>query len=85
MLIQALGNNPAVNINYLMQMLVREFGWLDATQLFPPAPEAQGGQPMTMNQFQGQQQRLAGNPQMIQQRAGGMAQSLAGMMGGGGR
>jgi hypothetical protein len=63
-LIGALGNNPRVNIDYLMRMLLREFDYLDAMAVLPEAPESSGGQPMQMPQYQALQQQLLTNPDL---------------------
>lgn len=77
-LIQALGNNPRVNIDYLIRMFGREFEWLDMTKLLPPAPETMGGQPMGMSDFTAQQGRMLQDPAQLQKRVQGTQSALAG-------
>ncbi len=64
-LIQALGNNPSANINYLLRELLRSFEWIDAMKVLPEAQEGQ----MNLQQFQQQQGDLKKNPNMLAQRA----------------
>lgn len=84
-LIQALGNNPAVNIQYLVQMLGKQFEWLDMMQLFPMAPENMGGQSMQANEFQSLQQRMLSEPQFAQTRAGRNAPQIQNALAAAGR
>jgi len=74
-LIQALGKNPRANIDYLMMLLLREFEWVDAMNVFPEAQETQQ-KPMEMNQFQQQQQGLVDNKPLLQQRASDNASTI---------
>ena len=71
-LIQALSMNPRANLDYLLRMLLREFDWLDAMQILPdaqmlPGFQGQQGQPETMQQYAGGQQKLLNNPQQMAQ------------------
>jgi hypothetical protein len=75
-LITALGNNPRANVDYLMRMLLREYDWIDAMQVFPPAPEMMSGGPMGQQQFMQQQQQLMQNPAALQKRAQSHAQMV---------
>lgn len=68
-LIQALGKNPNVNLNYLLRAFLQEFEWLDILQVFPQAQETAGG-PMGTSQFLQQQARLQDHPQELRARAG---------------
>jgi len=74
-LIQALAKNPRANIDYLMRLLLREYEWVDALQVLPPAQETMG-QPMQQQQFQQQQQGLMNNPAELQKRASGNAEMV---------
>ena len=74
-LIQALSKNPRANIDYLMQMLLREYEWVDAMKVLPQAQETMG-QPMAQQQFMQQQQGLMNNPKELQQRASGNAEMI---------
>jgi hypothetical protein len=74
-LIQALAKNPRANIDYLMQMLLREYEWVDAMKVFPQAQETMG-QPMQQEQFAKQQQGLMNNPAELQKRAGANAEMM---------
>jgi len=74
-LIQALSKNPRANIDYLMQMLLREYEWVDALKIFPQAQETVG-QPMQQQQFMQQQQQLVNNPAELQKRAGANAEMI---------
>lgn len=74
-LIQALGKNPRANIDYLMQMLLREYEWVDAMKVFPQAPETMG-QPMQQEQFMKQQQGMMSNPKQLQEKAGANAEMI---------
>jgi len=78
-LIQALGNNPRANIDYLMRLLLREYEWIDAMQVLPEAQETMG-QPMGQNEFIGMQNKMAGNPEMLKQRASKTADSIGRLM-----
>jgi len=75
-LIQAVGKNPRANIDYLMRMLLREYEWVDAMQVFPEAQETMG-QPMQQQQFMQQQQQMLQNPAQLRQRAGANMESLS--------
>jgi hypothetical protein len=68
-LIQAVGKNPRANIDYLMRMLLKEYNWVDAMQVFPSANETME-QPMQQQQFMQQQQSLMNNPAELKKRAG---------------
>jgi hypothetical protein len=74
-LIQALSKNPRANIDYLMQMLLREYEWIDAMKVLPQAQETMG-QPMEQQQFMQQQQGLMNNPKQLQERAGANAEMI---------
>jgi hypothetical protein len=74
-LIQALSKNPRANIDYLMQMLLREYEWVDAMKVLPQAQETMG-QPMQQQQFVQQQQGLMNNPKQLQERAGANAEMI---------
>ena len=74
-LIQALSKNPRANIDYLMQMLLREYEWIDAMKVLPQAQETMG-QPMQQQQFMQQQQGLMNNPKQLQERAGANAEMI---------
>jgi hypothetical protein len=74
-LIQALSKNPRANIDYLMQMLLREYEWVDAMKVFPQAQETMG-QPMQQQQFMQQQQGLMNNPKQLSERAGANAEMI---------
>ena len=74
-LIQALAKNPRANIDYLMQMLLREYEWVDAMKVLPQAQETMG-QPMQQQQFVQQQQGLMNNPKQLQERAGANAEMI---------
>jgi hypothetical protein len=74
-LIQALSKNPRANIDYLMQMLLREYEWVDAMKVLPQAQETMG-QPMQQQQFIQQQQGLMNNPKQLQERASGNAEMI---------
>ena len=78
-LIQALGNNPRANVDYLMRLLLREYEWIDAMQVLPEAPETME-QPMGQNQFINMQNKMAGNPQQLNERAGKTANSIGRLM-----
>ena len=78
--IGALAKNPRANIDYLMTLLLREYEWIDAMSVFPEAQETMG-QPMGMNQFTDFQQKMAGNPEMMGERAGANAQSMRRFLG----
>lgn len=72
-LIQAVGNNPRANVDYLMRMLLREFDWVDAMKVLPeaapmPGMEQLAGQAMPMAAFEQSQQRMLANPGMMQGR-----------------
>jgi hypothetical protein len=75
-LVQALGNNPRANIDYLLRMLLREYDWIDAMKVFPDAQETMT-QPMTQEQFTQQQQKLLANRPELQKRSGANSQSVA--------
>ena len=77
-LIQALGKNPRVNIDYLLKALLREFPYIDAMKVLPEAPETMGGKPMSVDQFAGQQQKLLASPEML----GARTRKNASMVGG---
>ena len=79
-LIQSLANNPKANIDYLITLLLREFSWLDAMKVLPEAPETAGGKPMDVNEFVGQQKRLAESPGELQGRAKQTANALQGIV-----
>ena len=74
-LIQAVGKNPRANIDYLMRMLLREYEWVDAMQVFPEAQETMA-QPMAQQQFMQQQQAMLQNPAQLKQRAGANMEAL---------
>ena len=74
-LIQALSKNPRANIDYLMQMLLREYEWVDAMKVLPQAQETMG-QPMQQQQFMQQQQGLLNNPKQLSERAGANAEMI---------
>ena len=76
-LVQALGNNPRANVDYLMRMLLREYDWIDAMKVLPEAQETMQ-QPMGQQQFQQQQQGLLDNKANL----GARAQSNANAIGG---
>jgi len=60
-MIQALGSNPRVNIDYLMQMLLREFDWLDLNRVLPTAQQTTAA-PIPYEQFSQGQQKMLANP-----------------------
>ena len=74
-LIQAVGQNPRVNIDYLMKLLAREYEWMDAMQVIPEAPETQGGA-IDQNTFAQQQQKLLQNKPELQKRASANAGAI---------
>ena len=74
-LIQALSKNPRANVDYLMQMLLKEYEWADAMKIFPQAQETMG-QPMPQQQFAQQQQGLINNPAELSKRASGNAEMI---------
>lgn len=74
-LIQAVGKNPRANIDYLMRMLLREYEWVDAMQVFPEASETMT-QPMGQQDFMKQQQSMLNNPGQLKQRAGANMEAL---------
>ena len=61
-LIQGLGKMPGININYLIQMLAREFDYLDIKQMFPQSQQT-ANSPMSMQQFN-KQEATAGESQI---------------------
>lgn len=79
--IQALSKNPNANISYLMQMLAREFDWLDVKQLLPQAPEAKEGKPQTMNQFMGTQEKILTDSKFRGERVDSTLSNLGGVEG----
>ena len=74
-LIQALSKNPRANIDYLMKMLLREYEWVDAMKVLPDAQETLD-RPMPQREFSQQQQKLAGNPKELGERAGKNAEMI---------
>jgi hypothetical protein len=78
-LIQALGKNPRANIDYLMQMLLREYDWIDAMKVLPEASESMTA-PMPQQQFMQQQNQLLQNPKEMQARTQANAQRIGGVM-----
>lgn len=75
-LIQALSNNPRANIDYLMRLLVREYGYVDAMKVLPPAQETQQ-QAMPAESFVSQQQRLLESPDALADRVDENAARMA--------
>lgn len=71
-LIQAVGQHPGVNMDYLLRMLLKEFDWIDVNKMLPMA---QSGV-VPYDQFQQGQQNLQNNPQELQARQGAVAQQL---------
>lgn len=72
-LIQAVGNNPRANVDYLMRMLLREFDWVDALKVLPeaapmPGMEGAAGGALPYQAYQQGQQKLLSNPKMLQDR-----------------
>lgn len=67
-LIGALANNPRVNIDYLLKMLLREYDWIDAMAVLPDAPETANGTPMPMEEYTNKQQNMQASPSMLQAR-----------------
>jgi hypothetical protein len=82
--LQVVGNNPRVNVDYLMNLLLREYDWIDALKVLPEAPESQAlsqqGQALPFNDFQTLQGGLAGNPTALGQRAETNANVLRGRL-----
>jgi hypothetical protein len=76
-LIQALGSNPAVNIQHLVAMFLTEFDYLDVMKVLPQAAQTLGG-PMGQNEFIGQQNQLLGNGQQFGEAVAGTQQFLQG-------
>jgi len=74
-LIQALAKNPRANIDYLMMLLLREYEWIDAMNVFPEAAETQQ-RPMEMNQFLSHQQNMVDNKPMLEARASNNASTI---------
>ena len=69
-LIQAVGKNPRVNVDYLLRLLLQEFEWLDVMKLLPMSPEMMNSeQAIPADKWVRQQQNLAANPQALSQRA----------------
>jgi hypothetical protein len=58
-----------------MQMLLREYEWVDAMRVLPQAQETMG-QPMQQQQFVQQQQGLMNNPAELAKRASGNAEMV---------
>lgn len=73
---QAIGKNPRVNIDFLMRMLLTEYEWMDAMQILPPAEDTMH-KPMPAEQFIAQQSNLQRNPQELQRRAQANASAIA--------
>ncbi|RLF28923.1 MAG: hypothetical protein DRN14_03295 [Thermoplasmata archaeon] len=78
-IIQAIGKHPRANVDYLLRMLLREFEWVDALKLLPPAQETQL-QPMPFGQFAQLQTRLLQNPEVLQERAKRNAEVIGGAL-----
>jgi len=78
-LAQALSNNPRANIDYLLRLLLREYDWVDAMQVFPEAPETMAGA-IPQQQFAQIQQQLLSNRGELQKRANTNAGMLSRVM-----
>jgi hypothetical protein len=71
--LQLVGKNPQVDIQYLIRLLAKEYDWLDIMQLFP-----QASQPMPLQQFIQQQQALS--PTEIGRRRGATLPMVGGRL-----
>ena len=80
-LVGVLSRVPNANIDYLLKLLLQQFDWMDAMQVFPPAPEMAGGQPMGSQQFIDQQQGLRANPATLQARVRANQPAIMGAVG----
>lgn len=78
-LMQSVGQNPMAQ-QYLLQLLLREFDWVDTMAMLPQAPESGPGNPMTMGGYTAQHQNMMQNPQVAQARSQQAAPALEALL-----